>query len=161
MDDANMHIYNVIGYRNQGEGHELHDKTERASYIDEVVYMSMQDPQQEGSSEYHAPQWCASYRNIRAVNEDDSKVKGSSDHCHMLKDDSELKQIKICLYVLSLLGVTLSLMTIASLVLAAYAFYTTGSSASKEIHRLQNRSQLWTTASKCSQRDRISHQYNQ
>ena len=110
----------------QGGGHKLNDKTERVTCFDEQEeeYMSLHDPQQEGSSTYQEPQWCD--RNTKTAVSND-EVKGSSD-CHGLKD--ELKQMKKCLYVLGLLAVILFLMTIASLGLAAYAFYSTGRSTS-------------------------------
>ena len=126
MDD-NMHMYDVVGY--QGGGHKLqcHDKTERVACFneEEEEYMSLHDPQQEGSSKYQEPQWCA--RNMTTAVSND-EVKGSSD-CHGLKD--EVKQMKRCLCVLSLLVVIFFLMTVASLGLAVNAFYSTRSSASK------------------------------
>ena len=125
MDD-DMHIYDVVGY--QGGGHKLqfHDKIECIDEEEEeYICMSLHDPQEEGSSKYQEPQ-CRTKNSKTAVSNDE--VKGSSD-CHGLKD--ELKQMKIWLCVLSLLVVILFLMTVASLGLVAYAFYSTGSSASK------------------------------
>ncbi len=106
-----VHMYDVVG--SQGGGHRLSERSRVTCFDDKQEYMSLHGPQQEGSSEYQEPQWCA--RNTTAAVSSD----GSSD-CHVRKD--ELKQMKRCLCVLSLLVVILFLTTILSLSLAAYGF---------------------------------------
>ncbi len=111
-----MHVYDVAGY--QGRGHiRLSDKAERVTcFNDKQEYMSLHGPQKEGSNEYQEPQWCA--RNTRAAVTNDEVI--GSLNSHMQKD--ELKQMKRCLCVLTLLVVILFLVTISSLGLAAYGF---------------------------------------
>lgn len=107
MDD-NVHMYDsIVGY--QGGGH----KTERVSTC-------FDDKQEYESSRYQEPQ-CAAGNMKTTISND--KVKGPSDF-HLQKN--EIKQIKRWLCVLSLLVAILLLMTLASLGLAAYAFYRTG-----------------------------------
>ena len=127
MDD-DMHMYDVVNY--QGGGQKIHDKAERVTCFDgeEEEYVSLHDPQEEGSSRYQEPQWCA--KNMKTAVSND-EVKGSSD-CHGLK--GELKQMNRCLCMLSLLVVILFLMTLASLSLAAYVFYNIESSASTHLN---------------------------
>ena len=136
MDD-DIHMYEIVSY--QGEGHKLNDGTKQTTCIDdkEELYMSLHDPShEESSARYQVSCVQGGTGDIRTiVTNDEPEVKGSSE-CQVQKN--ELKQIKRCLCALSLLGVILFLMTIASLVLAAYAFYSTESSASKEIHQSRN-----------------------
>ena len=91
--------------------------------------MSLHDLQQEGSNVYQEPQWCARDTRV-AVTNDDSQVIGSL-HSHMQKD--EVKQMKRCLCVLSLLVVILFLMTVSSLGLAAYGIGSSASSSQIQI----------------------------
>ena len=105
----------IVGYQ---EGHKT--DSEAVTYFD--------NKQEYGSSKYEEPQsqWCAAENTRTAVN--NAEVKGPSDCC-VQKD--ELKQIKKWLCVLNLLVAILLLITLASLSLAAYTFYSTGSSASR------------------------------
>ena len=116
MDD-DVNLYEVIAL--QGEGQKLRDKTEKVMcFNDKEDYMSLQDSSQEGPTMYEEPQLCARNRYV-AVHNDDLSMKGPSD-CH----------VKRCLCVLSLFVVILFLMTVASLGLAVYAFYSIGTSTS-------------------------------
>ena len=128
MDDG-MHIYDAVGSQERG----YNNKTERVTSFDNrKQYMTLYSPQKEGPSEYQEPQ----QRATRAVVNND-EVKGSSD-CYVLKD--ELKQMKKCLCMLSLLIVIFFLITVASLGLAAYGFDSRRSltTTDQEIHQLKS-----------------------
>ena len=125
MDD-DAHMYDVVGY--QEGGYRSSNKIESVtctSFNDRQNYM-MLSGQHGGSSEYQELQLCTADPR-EAVDTRNDEVKGSSD-CYLEKD--ELRQIKICLGVLSFLAVILFLMTISALGLAAYGIHYTGSTTS-------------------------------
>ena len=110
-----MHMYEPIGYQ---EGHKLSDKAERVStsFNDRQKYMSLHGQQKEGPTEYQEPESHVA-KDTRAAG--NTEVKGSLD-CHAQND--ELKKMRRCLCVLSLLVAILFLITVSSLALAAYGF---------------------------------------
>lgn len=123
MDD-DMHMYEIVG--SQGEGQKLSDKTERVTSLDDKQeYMSLHGQDGALTNEYQEPQ--SSDRNTRVAVNNDKVIRPSES----LIQKDELKQMKRCLCMLSLLVVILFLITISSLCLAAYGFDRIVSSASR------------------------------